>query len=264
MNLQYLREQMGQAAREAGAFISAQRLSFQEGEVRSKSFNQLVSYVDETAERMIGERLQALLPEAGFITEEQTRSEGNQELKWIIDPLDGTTNFIHAVPVYSVSIALARGQQLLAGVVYECSRQELFSASLGEGAYLDGERIQVKQSEQLAHTLMATGFPYYDFAEMEQYLAVLRQLMQQTRGLRRMGSAAVDLAYVACGRFDGFFELSLSPWDVAAGALLVQEAGGQVCDFKGGPDYVFGRSIIAASSAIHPQLLALIRQHFTG
>lgn len=262
MDLQYISSGLNEAVKKAGAFILSQRKGFKEDAVSSKSFNQLVSYVDKEAEQMLVEELHQLVPEAGFLTEEKTRADQTEGLIWIIDPLDGTTNFIHGLPVYSVSVALANGTEVLCAAVYEINQDELFYAVKNGGAFLNGERISVKQTPDLNDTLMATGFPYYDFDELPQYVSVLTYLMRNTRGLRRMGSAAVDLAYVSCGRFDGFFELSLSPWDVAAGVLLVTEAGGIVTDFKGGENFIHGRSIVAASKAIHAPLASLIKKEF--
>lgn len=247
---------------EAGNYIREQRKGFDRQVVSDKGLNQLVSYVDIETEKFLVEQLGKLVPEAGFITEENTSDIGRQTLNWIIDPLDGTTNFIHNVPVYSVSVALAKGNEVLAGAVYEIGRDELFAASIGGGAWMNGERIEVSSASQLNDSLMATGFPYYDFEQMEAYLEVLKNLMQKTHGLRRMGSAAVDLAYVACGRFEGFFEYGLNAWDVAAGILLVKEAGGTVCDFKGGEEYLFGKSIVADNTKVHEPFMNLIQKNF--
>lgn len=257
-----LAPELEHVVKQAGEFIARERIGFESGAVSSKSFNQLVSYVDREAEQQLVNGLKRLLPQAGFLTEEQTTGQQTQGLHWIIDPLDGTTNFIHQIPVYSVSVALAQGNSLLMGAVYEINRNEYFAATNGKGATLNGNKIQVSSGTELGNTLMATGFPYYDFEGLEAYMKVLKSLMKTTRGIRRLGSAAVDLAYVACGRFDGFFELSLSPWDVAAGSLLVQEAGGVVTDFKAGSQFLHGRSIVAASSAIHSQLQQLITTSF--
>ena len=263
-NFLHLASDFEQAVKQAGQFIARERLSFRESAVSSKSFNQLVSYVDQEAENQLVSNLRLLLPEAGFLTEEQTTTQTTEGLHWIIDLLDGTTNFIHGIPVYSVSVALARGKELLLGAVYEINHDEYFFAAKGEGARLNGKPIQVSTHKELGNTLMATGFPYYDFDGLENYLAVLKELMRTTRGLRRLGSAAVDLAYVSCGRFDGFFELSLHAWDVAAGCLLVQEAGGKITDFDGGDNYIHGKSIVAASANIYPELQAIITREFSA
>ncbi|MEN0003824.1 MAG: inositol monophosphatase family protein [Bacteroidota bacterium] len=230
--------------------------------IEEKSLNSLVSYVDRTAEERLVDGLGALLPAATFLTEEATVTQGEGSLRWIIDPLDGTTNFLHQLPVFSISVALERNGELVLGIVHEINQQESFYAWKNGGAFLNGSPIQVSQRRELSHTLLATGFPYYDYDRMQGYLNVLAHFMQHTRGLRRMGSAAVDLAYVACGRFDGFFEYSLNAWDVAGGIVLVQEAGGQLSDFQGGSDYLFGQSIIASNTAIHASMLAPIQKHF--
>ncbi len=262
MNLQAISAGINSVVTEVAAYIAEQRKTFSTDLVSEKGLNQLVSYVDIEAEKKLVAGLSALLPEAGFITEENTSDIGRQTYNWIIDPLDGTTNFIHNVPVYSVSVALAHGNDILAGAVYEIGRGELFCAYKDGGAFCNGERITVSKENTLSGSLMATGFPYYDFEQMDAYIAVLRHLMQNTHGLRRMGSAAVDLAYVACGRFEGFFEYGLHAWDVAAGILLVQEAGGQVCDFQAGNNYLFGDSIVADNTQIHEPLMACIQSNF--
>lgn len=260
MDLEKIAGEMGKAAREAAAFIRREAEGFDKSQVSDKGLNQLVSYVDVTAEKMLVERLSALLPEAGFITEENTTGGERRELTWIIDPLDGTTNFIHGVPVYSISLALLKNGVEQAGVVYEVSRDECFVAWKEGGAWLNGKQIYVSPVDELKKSLLATGFPYYDFRQMPQYMAVLHDLMKSSHGLRRLGSAAVDLAYVACGRFEGFFEYGLSPWDVAGGAILITEAGGRVTDFSGGNDYLFGRQIIGSGTGIFHEFSTLIRQ----
>ncbi len=250
------------AAKQAGLFIMQERKAFSMDKVETKTFNQLVSYVDKTAEEMLVEALQKIMPAAGFITEEATIATEQKEFMWIIDPLDGTTNFIHALPVFSVSIGLMQNNELLLGVVYECNRDEMFYAWQGSKAYLNNEVIYVKQNAELSKSLLATGFPYYDFEVMENYLSALRYLMVNTQGMRRMGSAAVDLAYTACGRFDGFFEYGLHPWDVAGGAFIVQQAGGKLSTFSGGNDYVFDKTLIASSGALYEPFYEVIKTHF--
>jgi myo-inositol-1(or 4)-monophosphatase len=249
-------------AKKTGSFIAKESLSFNRNKVEEKSFNQLVSYVDKTAEEMLVENLHLLMPEAGFITEEQTIKTEEKEWMWVIDPLDGTTNFIHGLPVYSVSIGLMHNGKTVAGVVYEINRDELFYAWENGPAMLNRKQISVKTNPHLKQSLLATGFPYYDFDLMEKYLNALHELLIGTQGMRRMGSAAVDLAYVACGRFDGFFEYGLSPWDVCGGAFIVKQAGGMVTDFNGTTDYIFGKQIIAASSTLHSSLQQTVSKHF--
>lgn len=262
MNLQAISAGVNAIVTETAQYIAEQRKGFSKNVVAEKGLNQLVSYVDIEAEKQLVAGLSALVPEAGFITEENTSDIGRQTYNWIIDPLDGTTNFIHNVPVYSVSVALAHGDEILVGAVYEIGRGELFCAYKGGGAFCNGKPIHVSEEHTLSGSLMATGFPYYDFEQMDAYIAVLRHLMQNTHGLRRMGSAAVDLAYVACGRFEGFFEYGLHAWDVAAGILLVQEAGGNVCDFQAGNNFLFGDSIVADNAKIHEPLMTCIQSHF--
>lgn len=262
MNLQKICAELNSIIITTGEYIIDQRKEFSKENVEIKALNQLVSYVDINAEKMLVEQLALLLPEAGFITEENTADKGSEAYNWIIDPLDGTTNFIHNVPVYSISVALAKGEEILVGAVYELGRKELFTAWKNGGAWLNGSPIHVSLETELSKTLIATGFPYYDFEQMEAYINVLKQLLRSTHGLRRMGSAAVDMAYVACGRFEGFFEYGLHAWDIAAGVLLVKEAGGKVVDFKGGEDYLFGETIISGNAVIHQDLLKLIKSEF--
>jgi len=249
-------------AKQAGLFILAENKNFTYDKVEEKTFNQLVSYVDKTAEEMLVAGLQKLLPQAGFITEEATIATEQKELMWIIDPLDGTTNFIHSLPVFSVSIGLMQNNELILGVVYECNRDEMFYAWNGSKAYLNNQAIYVKQNAELSKSLLATGFPYYDFEVMENYLATLKYLMVNTQGMRRMGSAAVDLAYTACGRFDGFFEYGLHPCDVAGGAFIVQQAGGKLSTFAGNSNYVFDKTLIASSAVLYPSFFEVIDRNF--
>jgi myo-inositol-1(or 4)-monophosphatase len=262
MLLKKICQQACAAAHETGKYILQELHSFDTTLVEEKSMNQLVSYVDRNAEEMLINHLGKLLPDAGFIAEENTIVRNDKEWMWVIDPLDGTTNFVHRIPVFSISIGLLRNHQPVCGVVYEINRDEMFYASLNNGAFLNNKKITVKQNTLLSRSLLATGFPYYDFDRMDAYLQTLHTLLKETQGMRRMGSAAVDLAYVACGRFDGFFEYGLSPWDVAGGACLVSEAGGKITDFSGSDNYLFGKEIIAASVAIMPALSGVIKSRF--
>lgn len=250
---------LADAVRQVGAFIRAERDRFSIQDIETKGHtNDLVSYVDRTAEDRLRAALVALTPGCGFIGEEGgTQAEGHRQV-WIIDPLDGTTNFIFGIPIFSVSVALYEDNQPVLGVVYEVNQDEMFWAVRGAGAWLNDRAIRVAADRDLALSLLATGFPYHDFRQLPQYLDMLAQFLQHTRGLRRLGSAAVDLAYVACGRFDGFFERGLKPWDVAAGALIVQEAGGTVTDFAGGNGFLHGANLLASNGRIHPEMLALV------
>lgn len=247
-----------QLIKEVGQFISEERKNFSTESVELKSFNNLVSYVDKEAEIKLINGLRGLVPDAGFLAEEGTTSDVTGEWQWIIDPLDGTTNFVHNIPAYAISVALAFQEQIYFAVVYEINRKECFHAIRGKGAFLNSDPIKVSPAKRLEESLIATGFPYHDFGRTETYLEILHELMKNTQGVRRIGSAAVDLAYTACGRFEGFFEFNLSPWDVAAGALLVEEAGGFVSDFSGGKNFIFGKEIIAAGH-LHPNLLSIIK-----
>jgi len=245
-----------------GKWMRAQQVNFSQDSVEVKAHNSLVSYVDQQAEKQIIEGLLELLPEAAILGEEGGAQASESPYKWIIDPLDGTTNFIHGLPNFAVSIALEHAGSLLLGVVYEVALDECFYAWKSGGAYLNGKRIYCTPITDLQVSLLATGFPYANFDKMEAYMNIFKDYMAQTRGLRRLGSAATDLAYVACGRFDGFFEYGLAPWDVAAGALLVQEAGGKVSDFAGADNYVYGQEIVASSSGIFDGLMKPIQKHW--
>ena len=249
-------------AKQAGTFIREQRKIFDPAKVEYKGLNDLVSYVDKTAEEMIVSGLKDILPEAGFITEEKTISKTGERFNWIIDPLDGTTNFIHGLPVFSVSIALKEYDELVVGVVYEVNMDECFYASKDSPAYMNGSEIKVSQYPTLAQSLLATGFPYYDFTKQAAYLELFAELMRGTHGIRRLGSAAVDLAYTAAGRLEGYYEYNLNAWDVAAGILIVRQAGGEVVNFSGGDECMDKRELVATNGKITGELLALIQKHF--
>nr|WP_157466155.1 inositol monophosphatase family protein [Belliella baltica] len=254
MDLNQILDQTKSIAKEAGAFIRKERQHFDLKKVEEKGFNDLVSYVDKEAEKIIVNKLSKVLPEAGFITEEGTREEENKTYTWIIDPLDGTTNFIHGIPVFCVSIGLMKDNEIVLGVVYEVNLHECFYALKGHGAFCNDTPIRVSAAPSLSQSLIATGFPYSAFAQIDEYLEIMKVLMQKSHGLRRLGSAAADLCYVACGRMDAYFEYNLNSYDVAAGSLIVQEAGGEVTDFKKGNDFLFGREIIAGNKPVHEGL----------
>ena len=262
-DLALLTQEISRIARDAGAFLLQERRQFQREAIEYKGLNNVVSYVDKETEKQLVDKLNRLMPEAGFITEEGTTGQeaDPSALNWIIDPLDGTANFMHNLPVFSVSIGLAQGKTPIAGVIYDPNRNECFSAWQGGGAYCNGSKLTVSPATQLGESLIATGFPYYQFDQMQKYLHILERLMQQTHGLRRMGSAAIDLAYVACGRFEAFYEYNLNSWDMAAGVLLVREAGGVVTDFDGGDEFLF-RGDVVASCGIHPELMRVIEEYW--
>ncbi len=258
MDLAQLTLAVCEVAREAGAFIDSQAGQVVTGAIEEKFLNNLVSFVDIEAEKMIVNGLKDLIPYADFLAEEETVNRNLESpYLWIIDPLDGTTNFLHQVPAYAVSIGLKKEDEIVLGVVYEITRKECFYAWKGGGAFLNGERIQVSTQGDLSATLIATGFPFHNYSSLDNYLKVLRTFMLKTRGIRRMGSAAVDLCFVACGRFEAYFEENLNPWDIVAGALIVQEAGGVMSDFDGGDTHWEGKAILAANHAIYKEVLAI-------
>ena len=237
-------------ASECGKFIRDEADNFNIDNVKVKGLNDFVSDVDLNAEKILVRGLADILPEAGFITEEGTSTEENRTLLWVIDPLDGTTNFIHGLPPYSISIGLRKGEEIIAGVVYVISSDEMFYGWKDGGSWLNNRRISVSNAGKISDMLVATGFPFKDYDRLDSYLKCLRYFISNTHGVRRLGSAAVDLAYVACGRFDGFFEYNLNPWDITAGTLLIREAGGIVTDFKGIGKDLTGEEIIASNPAV--------------
>lgn len=262
IDLQKLCQEVCTLAKQVGAFIKSERAQFSTQSIEVKGKNDFVSYVDKTSEIKLIEGLSALLPDSGFIAEEGTSTKKGEIYNWIIDPLDGTTNFIHGVPCYSISIALMCNNELVLGVIYEINLDECFYAWEGSKAFMNQKEINVSKAPTLADSLIATGFPYYDYNRMNEYLELFKYFMKNTHGLRRLGSAATDLAYVACGRFDGFYEYSLQPWDVAAGAFIVKQAGGKITDFNGNDNYIFGKEIVAGNSILFAEFLSAIKIHF--
>lgn len=239
-----------QVAREAGKYITDHINTISFDEIETKGTHNFVTEVDKAAESMIIEMLAPVIPEAGFIAEEGTTEKKGALYNWIVDPLDGTTNFIHGAPPVSISIALIMGNHVVAGVVYEVWHDEMFYSWEGGAAFLNNRIIQVSKVESVKESLIATGFPYVNFDRMKLFMKSLEYFFTNTHGVRRLGSAAADLAYVACGRYDGFYEYNLNPWDVAAGAFIVKQAGGMVSDFKGGNNYIYGKEIVASNKDI--------------
>jgi len=262
MHLENLAQQVINVSKEAGDFIRQERKNFNPDKIEYKGLNDLVSYVDKNAEKIIVTSLEKILPEAGFITEEKTRNQVADRYNWIIDPLDGTTNFIHGLPTYSVSIALKEYDELICGVVYEINLDECFYAWKDAPAYLNGNEIKVSNIPTVGSSLIATGFPYYDFGKQDAYIELFKELMKSCHGLRRLGSAAVDLAYTACGRFESFYEYNLNPWDIAAGVVIVRQAGGQVVNFKGGDEVSDTRELLATNGKITTEMLEIIQKYF--
>ncbi len=247
MNLENICNQVVVLTKNTGAFIREQRKHFTFDRVETKGLHDFVSYVDKESERLLVQGLSAIVPLAGFIAEEGTGQQIDGGLNWIIDPLDGTTNFIHGLPPYAISIALMDNQTLILGVIYEVTLDECFYAWGNGKAYLNGAEIRVSNISTVNDALIATGFPYYDYNRIEPFMRSMEHFMRYSHGLRRLGSAATDLAYVACGRFEAFYEYSLKPWDVAAGAFIVEQAGGCVSDFSGNKNYIFGKEIVATN-----------------
>ena len=246
------------AAREAGNIIVRNMDRIDRLTIATKRSNDFVSEVDQQAEAAIIEVLKQAYPDHGIHAEESGRRDENAEYQWIIDPLDGTTNFLHGFPQFAVSIALQHKARLVVGVIYDPFTQELFTAARGEGAQLNEKRIRVSGHAGLRGALLSTGFPYTDQSYLDTYLDTMKALMAPAAGIRRPGSAALDLAWVAAGRTDGFWEFNLKAWDIAAGALIVREAGGIVTDFYGRDSYLESGDIIAASPKVFPEMLKII------
>jgi myo-inositol-1(or 4)-monophosphatase len=261
MNYKDLCFSVQEIAREAGSFIRTEGDKVTTEDIEFKDTTSLVTYVDKTAEANIVAALRKLIPEAGYVTEEGTAGSNNEKFTWVIDPLDGTTNFLHGIAPHSVSIGLLEDGIPVLGVVYEVKLDEMFYAWKDSPAFLNGKEIKVSPTKYLQNALIGTGFPYYDFERVDNYIAAMKELMQKSRGLRRFGSAAVDLSYVAAGRFSAFYEHALHAWDVAAGAFILQQAGGKVTDFNGGKNWLFGGEIVAAAENIFDEFYGIVNKH---
>ena len=251
------------AARAAGAIINRAALDVEAVRVSQKQVNDFVTEIDQASERIIIETLLTAYPDHGILAEESGSQHGNPNADhiWIIDPLDGTTNFIHGFPVYCVSIALQVRGKLEQAVIYDPTRNDLFTATKGRGAFMNERRIRVSKRTRLNECLISTGFPFRPEDDFNKYLRLMGDVMQRTAGVRRPGAAALDLAYVAAGFSDGFFELGLQPWDMAAGALLVTEAGGLVGNFTGDANYLEHKECLAASPRIYAQMVPLLQKY---
>ncbi len=251
------------AAREAGKIINRAALDVESVRISQKQVNDFVTEVDQASEKIIIETLLTAYPDHGILAEESGQEHGakDAECVWIIDPLDGTTNFIHGFPVYCVSIALAVRGKIEQAVIYDPTRNDLFTATKGRGAYMNDRRLRVSKRIRIQDCLIATGFPFRPGDDYKTYLSMMNDVMQRCAGLRRPGSAALDLAYVAAGFTDGLFESGLSPWDVAAGSLLVTEAGGLVGNFTGDADFLHQKECLAASPKIYAQMVSLLAKY---
>ena len=262
MNYNEIAAQVISLAKDTGHYLKGMTGKMKEGMIESKGQMDFVTEADKQCERLLLDGLHAILPAAGFIAEEGTYSHRGPVFNWIVDPIDGTTNFIHGVSPFCMSIALMENDELVIGVIYEPMLDECFSASKGGLALLNGKTIQVSKRALLSDALVATGFPYTDFSMLDAYLGSFRELMGCTHGIRRLGSAAIDLAYVACGRYDAFWEYHLKPWDVAAGTLIIRQAGGAISDFKGGNDYLFGQTYVASNGLVMDEFLGILKKYF--
>ena len=259
IDIERIEQQTIELVKEVGRFIREQRAQFDSSKIEHKGLHDYVSYVDKGSERQLVDGLSRILPGSGFIVEENTARHSTEENIWIIDPLDGTTNFLHNVYPFAISVALQHKGELVLGIVYELGRNELFH-SAGNGAFCNGQPISASAAPDLEQSLIVTGFPISKYGRLDGHVATVKEIVLHSQGIRRTGSAASDLAYVACGRFDGYFEYGLNPWDVAGGAFIAQQAGALVSDYRGGSDYLFGGEILAASKNVYPRLLEILQK----
>lgn len=233
-------------------------------DVRAKQTADFVTRVDKESEALIINLIKKDFPDHHICAEESVKDEDTKDYRWIIDPLDGTTNFIHGYPAFAVSIALEFKGEVILGVVFDPLRNELFTAEKGRGAFLNGREIKVSTNSDLRNCLIATGFPFRKKEYIDRYLNLFKNIFNKVSDIRRAGSAALDLVHLACGRCDGFFEIGLSPWDVAAGSIIIDEAGGIITDFGGGSDYLCTGNIVAATASIHDEILGEVKDVFSG
>lgn len=244
--------------KDVGELIRRERAKLVSKGFETKGKNDFVTHVDKASEEHLVRGLSQIIPGSGFIAEEGTGKGNPSEYTWIIDPIDGTTNFIHGSPPYCISVGLQTNNKLIGGIVYEITSDECFYAFSGSKAYLNGSEIRVSETLKVKDALLATGFPYTEFSRMSAYLETMQYFFHNSHGVRRLGSAAADLAYVACGRYDGFYEYDLKPWDVAGGAYILLAAGGRLSDFKGGDNYLFGKELVAGNSLLFDELQKVI------
>lgn len=262
LDLENICLQVVELARTTGNFIYQERCSTKVIPTQEKGRNDFVTHFDKLSEQMLVDSLSIIIPDSGFITEENSAQSNGENLTWIIDPIDGTTNFIHGIAPYCISIALKMGDEIVVGVIYEMVNKEAFYSWKGSLAYLNGESINVSTTASLASGLIATGFSLSDYENADHFFKSLLYFSKNSHGLRRSGSAAANLAYVACGRLDGFYKLRLKSWDVAAGVLIIKQAGGGVTDFSGGDNFIFGGELVATNGLIHNEMLHQIKNCF--
>ncbi|MEW6586140.1 MAG: inositol monophosphatase family protein [Nitrospirota bacterium] len=253
-----------QAAGKAGDLILKNLGKLSKKDIDVKQTSDFVTRVDRESEEIILKTIKNSFPDHTFLTEESLHDVETEQYRWIIDPLDGTTNYIHRYPVFSISIALEYRRDMVLGVVYEPLRGDMFTAEKGKGAFLNSRRIEVSGIDSLRNCLVTTGFPFRKKELIDPYLTAFKNLFLKISDLRRAGSAALDLSYLACGRCDAFFEIGLSPWDIAAGSLLIEEAGGVVTDFSGGRDYLRSGNIVAGNPIVHRKVLKEVKKVFAG
>lgn len=247
------------AAREAGALLRERSGKAEHIERKAGEETNLVTELDRRSEAIIIRMIRERYPDHEVLAEESGRNTHTSEYRWIIDPIDGTTNFAQGLPIFAVSIGLEKNGVIVAGVVYDPTRDEMFTAEKGKGAFLNGRAIRVSTTSRLIDSTLATGFPY-DIRSNRGNVAHFTNFLYEARALRRLGSAAIDLCYVACGRLDGYWELSLNPWDMAAGVLLVEEAGGRFTDLEGGPGTIYGKTLLTSNGRIHDAMVEILKK----
>ena len=252
------------AAQTAGAFILENLGKISNDDIDIKQASDFVTYVDREAEQLILNTIKDVFPGHHFLAEESLKDTGVHEYRWIIDPLDGTTNFIHSYPAFCVSIALEHNNEIILGVIFDPQKNELFRAMKGMGAFLNDNPITISATSDMHNCLVTTGFPFKQKKMMDDYLKLFKNILFRVSDIRRAGSAALDLAHLACGRCEAFFEIGLSPWDIAAGVIMIKEAGGIVTDFGGGTDYLTTGNIVAGAPPIHPEILKEVKVVFEG
>jgi len=250
-----------QIVKQVGFYIKEELGKVQDGEIEEKELNSLVSYVDKTAEEMLVPVLADLIPGCSFITEEGTVEQSSTaDYQWIIDPLDGTSNFLHQIPYFAVSVALRYQGVVVFGVVYNIMQDECFYAQKGKGAFMNDKRINVSKKDNLNQAILATGFPYSNEENTDPLVECIRHWIKHARGIRRLGAAALDLCFVACGRLDFYYETTINIWDIAAGVIIVEEAGGQISDFYGADDYFDKKMVIASNGNFHDEIRSVIEK----
>lgn len=260
MNLDTICEQIKNISLTVGEYIRKEKENFNTVNKEKKGLHNFVTHVDMESEKRIINQLNKIIPGAGFLAEEGTNTKMADEYNWVIDPLDGTTNFIHGMPPYAISIALHKTDEPIIGVIYEIGLDECFYAHTESKAYLNGKEIKVSNTDRVFDSLIATGFPYTDFSKMDRFFKSMDYFMRNSHGLRRLGSAATDLAYVACGRCDAFYEYGLNPWDVSAGSIIIKQAGGKLSGFNKHKNYIFDKEIIACNYNIFDEFYRIINK----